>query len=222
MEQQDDKIIRDKLNTLDTLDAGYEPNLESKWSVLEAGLKKEEKGRRIVLLHRIAIAAAILILGTGAWLLLKVNSVNNEENKFAVRQTIIKDPKKPAAQDPVKVETALAVNKLTKQIRPEKTRIKSMVPDQIPTPIAAQPDTFHANENIVIENQIAIAETKPKTTKQRYVELDFNEPAISKNLPSEPVMAAQQFKFRIGFHSLVSSENIPENSGLKLTKNISN
>jgi hypothetical protein len=46
--------------------------------------------------------------------------------------------------------------------------------------------------------------------KQRYVELDFNDQPIGAHAPSEPVMAAQQFRFRLGSQS-VSFVDAPGN-----------
>lgn len=41
----EDKIIGQKINSLDSLPHGYEPNLESKWNVIEAGLDEGSKKR---------------------------------------------------------------------------------------------------------------------------------------------------------------------------------
>jgi hypothetical protein len=61
MEAWENKIIADKMHSLQDLPEDYQPNLDAKWSILEAGLPASK--RKTGFLFRYA-AAAILLLGS--------------------------------------------------------------------------------------------------------------------------------------------------------------
>jgi hypothetical protein len=67
MENWENKILADKLNSLQKLPAGYAPNLSSKWEIVEAGLPNGNKRRVIPLLIRWSVAAAILLGAFFIW-----------------------------------------------------------------------------------------------------------------------------------------------------------
>src|SRR6188768_4065609 len=59
MEAMQDKEIREKLNSLNTLPEGYSPSLDSKWELLRAGLPEKKKQPPFSLY---ALAASLLLL----------------------------------------------------------------------------------------------------------------------------------------------------------------
>src|SRR5688500_16253069 len=60
MEAMQDKIIREKLNSLDTLPEGYAPSLDSKWELLNTGKPEKKKEKPLYLWY--AAAASVLLL----------------------------------------------------------------------------------------------------------------------------------------------------------------
>src|SRR5688572_27907678 len=63
METMQDILIREKLNSLDTLPVGYALWLDSKWELLRAG--KPEKKRKPIYFWYAAAASLLLLLGFG-------------------------------------------------------------------------------------------------------------------------------------------------------------
>lgn len=191
MEKLQDKVIRDRLNALDTLPEGYTPNLASKWSVLEAGM--ENKRKKPVVIWKYVAAAAMLLMVGGASLLLirpaKPVAKTSDANK-TIGAPVISDhkPSQPIAIIEVKKETnsLQKVRKLAAQ-KPEEPQPVAVV--AIDTTIITQP-----------QEQLAVAQVKVK--KPRFTEIDFDDNPAEKL--SEPVMAAQKFRFRVNFGNAVS------------------
>lgn len=67
MEMQENKIIREKLEGLQGLPAGYQPSLESKWALIEAGLDEKKKGSVSPWMW-VAAAAVVLVFFTSRWI----------------------------------------------------------------------------------------------------------------------------------------------------------
>jgi hypothetical protein len=71
MEMRSDKIIHDKINSVNDLPEGYSPNLNSKWELLQAGLKSEQNKKSVMYyIQRTSVVAAMLLLIGGSGLLI--------------------------------------------------------------------------------------------------------------------------------------------------------
>src|SRR5687768_10547211 len=68
METMQDKLVREKLNSLDTLPEGYMPSLDSKWELLMAGQPQKQEPKRYLWY---AAAASFLLLLAFGFLFLK-------------------------------------------------------------------------------------------------------------------------------------------------------
>ena len=70
MENLENKLIADKINSLDTLPDGYVPNLEAKWALLQSKEKNEKIsflwGRKTWM--KIAACLLILLLSGIVWI----------------------------------------------------------------------------------------------------------------------------------------------------------
>src|SRR5688572_17026520 len=103
METMQDKLIREKLNSLDTLPEGYAPLLDSKWELLMAGQPEAKKSRQY---FWYATAASLLLLLGFGFLFLNIPNSSNE--------TIISHTKLPVSEEKsVAISTEKPVSKLT-------------------------------------------------------------------------------------------------------------
>src|SRR4051812_47313967 len=66
MKMQDDKVIADKLESLDVLPKGYQPNINSKWALLEEAMDERTLAGTRINKKWLRIAACLLILFTSA------------------------------------------------------------------------------------------------------------------------------------------------------------
>ena len=64
MQHLDKNMLQEKLESLDQLPAGYQPDLNSKWNLLETALdgKTEKKSKKFIILWSVA-ASLLLLLG---------------------------------------------------------------------------------------------------------------------------------------------------------------
>lgn len=200
----EDNIVKNKLNGLDTLPEGYTPNLESKWGMLEAGL--EGSRRRVWAWKPYAAAAMFLMLGGAGILLMKPKPKPRAEV--------------PAMHMPVATAEKQAKAQLQNTPGPAakyiaKAKTLSYKPKIQHIAVTVNPDPNMQPETTVVSVLQPIQREQPgavtKTKKPRFVEVDFNDAPVAAEKPSESVIAAQQFKFRIGINSV--SANPKSESG---------
>lgn len=97
MENQDNKILADKLNSLQELPVGYTPDLSSKWEIVEASLPEKNKRRKLPIWVRWSVAASVLI---GVCTIGLNKQIKNEYGKNVVRNTVPKYQPKSIAVNP--------------------------------------------------------------------------------------------------------------------------
>ena len=86
MESWENKIIRDKIDSLQRLPDSYLPDLSSKWEIIEAGLPVKKKSR-ISLLVKWSVAAAFIV-----GVLLTGIEINRNKNVKKVGMTTVNMP----------------------------------------------------------------------------------------------------------------------------------
>lgn len=197
MEMLEDNIVQSKLNSLDTLPEGYTPNLESKWSMLEAGL--EGNAKRTVAWKPIAAAAVVLILG-GATLLLQ-----QLKPKVAVTADYSKQEVKPKNSTSEPIASAPIPTQIKTAATPTTTKATNTQPviehapaalkvvDEQTVPAQETPQRDAVIEQLQ-ETQPLIA-ALPKIKKQQFVEIDFNDVPMVKQQIMEPSIAFKPFTF---------------------------
>jgi hypothetical protein len=194
MEILEDKIVRNKLGGMDTLPEGYAPNLESKWSMLEAGLNGNSR-KTVFAWKPYAVAAMLLILGGAALILMrpKTKTVTDIPSQ-QIPATLHQEP-----------ETEQQITKAPGKHKPKTIAIKkSFIPRKDHT-VAATQDNDNTQPAILPEDKPIVQEqliTAIKVKKPRFVEVDFYDAPITAQKPTESVIAAQQFKFRLGRNSV--------------------
>lgn len=195
MEMRSNKIIQDKINSVNDLPEGYSPNLNSKWELLQAGLKPEQNKKPVLYyIQRASAVAAMLLLIGGSGLL------------------IIKKPTKPTASNITtnnknivsvapNTERVNAVEEKKTIPSPQKTNKKVMV--NAPIQLAVNtPNTSidSSTQKVEVVNQ-PIANTtinEQVATTERFTEVDFTSPIITPSTPTDVLVKAQKFKFKLG------------------------
>ncbi|MFZ4799084.1 MAG: hypothetical protein ACOYMA_16400 [Bacteroidia bacterium] len=188
METHSDKLIQQKIDSVNSLPEGYSPNLNNKWEILAAGLTPKKKPLFLYFNKISAIAAMLLLIG-GISL-------------FFIKTIKRKEAVKPVVSVTKPIEKEKIVSKTNKTESP----ILVVKSDRIPTenkriekPIEiVQSESIKNDSFILLEKPaIILAEATPKKTK-RFTEIDFNEPIKQENTPPTNMAFNQRFSFKIG------------------------
>lgn len=198
MNRLNNDVIREKLNSLDTLPEGYSPNLTSKWEVLEAGLGEKTERKKPVLfwVKRISTVAAIALFIGGSGVLLI-----QRPNKPVKQKAQLKEVISPVDEQPV-----LVVNKNTKPVISRRTKTAGKQPESVvkPLPVKANEEgpvseTFTQMQEPMQETEAVATATNERVKRPaRFTEVDFNEPVITAQPPSPSLVKAQRFRFKLG------------------------
>jgi len=219
MEIQEDNIIKQKVNSLDGLPEGYEPNLESKWNIIETGLDENKRKKKIIGWYRIAIAAMLLIIGGGSLFLLRTD---------ALQPTQVENKQFQKAITPTENLVSQAKNSLSK--KESKKYIYHPIKMDSHETLVSQPlvsenkmetDSFtRLTESAKVIAEITLTDTKTKRT--RFVELDFNDQPLTTNHSNEPLFASQFIRFKFGTGNASAAAGASDGPNFKLSKTISN
>jgi len=197
MEMRSDKIIQDKINSVNDLPEGYRPKLNSKWELLQAGLKpKQNKKTVLYYLQLVSAVAAILLLigGSGLLIIKKPTKPMASSVKVPTPNDYVASPNvEPIHQ--VTIEKAVVtssqkikntdVNKASALI--ENNLVKTTVIEVIqPNSKEVQPTVDYASKE-----QVAVI-------TKRFEEVDFTTPILSQTTPTDVLVKAHKFKFKLG------------------------
>lgn len=220
MENRENKIIQNKINSMDQLPEGYEPNLHAKWALLEDSLNEKKSAVVWVNYKWLGIAAVLLILfSTGFWFSSRDNKpkhiVKDElnaapgipENKKADNKIISPQIEKQIVQRKsngirTEISTALHHDKIKSE--------EQEFPNQDPSPMVD--NTVKSDEEIILaeSNQSSglVEIPNKKVNKRRYVQVDFVSPNATTALSKESNQ--QIIRFKIGSSGRNSANAIPE------------
>lgn len=216
MDKQTDKLIADKINSLDALPHEYQPNLNSKWDLLQ--LDKNEKSAVILFLtHKwFAAAACLFILCTAGivWLMQPVIKTVTPGN--IVLKSI--EPLIEKSTTPIVTVTSSKTS-----------RVLNLTKHKIKNAIEIKPEiSFHENEIVEtkdtsVVNIIAVQQAPDtgnalfKNKKQRFVQMDFDDNIIQ---PGERNISAQSTRLRFSLGNKTKNNQLFESeSSLKLKQN---
>ncbi|MBJ7427951.1 MAG: hypothetical protein JHD28_03185 [Bacteroidia bacterium] len=212
-------IIKQKIDSINSLPPNYEPNLESKWELLEASLKPNKTKPFLFWFNRIGAAAAVLLLVGGIGMygikLIKSNGVKKPvvaQVKANFKRENLTQADKATS---VKINTK-AINK--KQEKYTKVKSTKIIAEQVPFLVLKNEviDTFSIPVSIT-ENRVVETVKKQK----RFTEIDFGETIITKPLEMK-VANIQNFKFKVGttFPNKTLTGTTADNSSFGFTKQI--
>lgn len=206
----DDKLIKQKIDSVVDLPKNYEPNLETKWDLLATSLEQQKNQKKVfVLWTRIAAAASVVLIS--GILMLLFQSTYNKTNITTQKNPVLK-PTNASTQTPPMVQSLAKQKKQTRLTKNENSALKSA--DTI--------ESIELVEDIKVQLPYYVEVTKPeqKETK-RFIEIDFEEPVLSHQTSTETIVKATQFKFRFGSSQanqrLNALQNQPNSLGLKAT-----
>ena len=186
-----DNIIKNKVDSITDLPEGYVPNLNSKWELLQAGLpqqpeKKQRKPRLFYMQLAAAVAAILLMIGGSGLLLIKKPNTAKPQAQATAK------PAQQLAKQHVSISTntlqVAAVKSTQVKNKPSKINQQSIIIDsvpQAPSPIITPEPTP--------QPMLALVEPLPIIT-----EVDFTEPVLKSITPTDVLVKAQRFKFKLG------------------------
>ena len=231
METTQDRQIREKLNSLDTLPEGYAPSLDSKWELLLAG-KPEEKPRTPYFWY--AAAASLLLLLSFGFLFF---SKSIEPKETTIANTKIAVPKPETIADPTPETVAVFAQKPTETIAaatPEKVIANPVIISKnaraktIKTPAAAN-NFVVKNTSVIPENSVQLSEptgltpaTEPVLAtsevqkiackkKTTFIEMDFEAPKPARNPRPQTQTAQINFKLKLLPKATETSATVVQN-----------
>ena len=203
-------IIKNKIDSVTDLPEGYAPNLNSKWELLQAGLPKqpEKEQRKPVMFYMqsaAAVAAMLLMIGGSGLLLIK--KPNNTKPKAQATATPSPQLDKQQVLPNVKTMQVAVVKSTQTNQKPTKNNLP-IITDSVPpapSPIITPEPTP--------QPILAQAEPLPIIT-----EVDFTEPVLQSTTPTDVLVKAQRFKFKLGIgetQGLNATTNKPSTIGLR-------
>lgn len=216
METMQDKNIREKLNSLDTLPEGYAPSLQSKWELLQAG-KPQKQEKPVYSWYAVAASLVLLICFGLVYLMPQKDAAPNlvaKQNPSQLQNTpsaaLAVIETEPATEEKavaaITTNTPAQIAASTKLIALEKSSktvakaLQKVTTEQAETPAFAAQKSLPAPAQIsdVKPNEIAAAlPVKTNKAKSRYVEMDFDAPVMPQ-APPAPVQTAQvQLKIKL-------------------------
>lgn len=180
-----DKTIQQKINSVDDLPAGYEPNLDNKWELLSAAIQSNSTQRKpfVYYANRISAIAAMLLLIGGSWYILiqkpQPTKTRAEVKPINAVKVVLNEPKV------LERVSSFKKSKSKKSVEPIITACEDLPEEPIIDINACKP---------VEEIPKIMVVTKPA----HYAEVDFTEPILTNTPPTENVVKAQRFKFKLG------------------------
>jgi hypothetical protein len=201
MQHLENNKIAESLHSLEAFPEGYQPNLEAKWQILEAGLPSEAK----IFSWKRLMVAAILLLLAGACIFVYTNS---NQTKPEIASAIIKQPETvfPVNTEPVEIvieapkATAKKRNMKPEVVKPAKNNIKQ---EQVLVTI----DQTHENINVeagveTMELPVVVPSVAKKPNKKRSFTRDFDGIPVKDSFEKT---ASKSFQFKF-FSNRQSSE----------------
>lgn len=214
METQENKIIRDKINALNGFPEGYQVNMESKWTLLEAGLENNRK--KTVFSWKWVAAVFVLFASVAVWFMLEKQK--SETKQFAGK---IKSEERPSVHFPLATLNIVSVKEqMQRKDYAHREKVFAVQhPDTATTKETLDPTT--AKDQPVLENNEPALEqvaekSEPKAealskTKQRFVECDFTDGLPPGTTYSQSASAPRGLKFKLG-NGRISNTTVQNNS----------
>ncbi len=241
MESWENKILADKLNSLQDFPAGYTPNLSAKWEIVETGLPTGKK-RRVPLLVRWSVAAAVLLAVGFVWMntsregQVGVAAIQNIVsptfllNQQVVENRLLPDNKESQslAYHPLSKTTTIPVCRDTKQSNEELAYQLPPKTVAIPVredtnrgsePMFSAPDAIIKQDTVAASPETVLASItpveKPKAAKKRIYQRDFNDGVLTTDTGFSP-STRQHFSIKLTPFNRKTNDDEPPARRLQL------
>jgi hypothetical protein len=202
-----ERTMMEKVNSIDYLPGDYAPNLQSKWELLDAGLRPQRKRHAWIYFLGSGIAAAILLLFGPAILLQQQKKSPASLPRKTAGEQLEQGFKNAGVADAKPGAKYIPKKQKVKQALPEPAQQKA----EMMVTVAAETDSL---AGLPEEKNVMLAEV-PKA--KRFTEIDFDQPAIGNRAPDGPVIASQRFRFKIGVGAQTNSTKPAGLSPLRFT-----
>jgi hypothetical protein len=214
MNKPENKIIADKLDSLDTLPEGYQPNINSKWALLEESMNEQRAAGSRMNRRWMNVAASFLFfLGTiSLWMYME----------RVITITWVPDIVQP---DPVSEVKLNSTGSPTDSFHPSKKPVmhprKEIKKETEPVIEETVSVPVESSGSAIQIQPIASLPSKATHKKQRYVQIDFDDSTTASDPPTKQNLFAQSFRFKLGLKKFLNhAENYPaDGSALKLKQN---
>jgi hypothetical protein len=199
MEARENKIISEKLNSLDNLPEGYEPNLSAKWDILYNSLPKRNiKVTRMV--SGIAIAASLLLAISLLWMnQLKVHGKKDAPSSIHIHPPIQKTIENFVLNNPSSLQTG-HLFELEKSKRILKIPLTKRHPANaiVQSELKSEPQVIpRVNmDTLIFTSQIANSPSLDKKKKRTVFQKDFDGPLTVRDTVIQKT-AVESFKIRV-------------------------
>lgn len=211
MENLENKIIQEKINSLDGLPDGYQVSLAGKWELIEASL--EGKKSKKPLWYR-SSAAAILLVAGAFWLTIKPEQPRN------MVQQVEENKNKQVAVNTEKQQTKGIIEKKEKQRLKHKRENKKQsitpVTDQLIPIVAVSADSVAPV--VAIQEKPLVAEVRK--TKPVIQVVDFTDTIKPQEWVAVINSTKPKFRFTIGSLAKSAKNKNGFDSPLKLHTNL--
>ena len=178
MRHLDKNMLQKKLESLDQLPAGYQPDLNSKWNLLETALDGTSEKRKKKFIVRWSVAASILlILGLAYYISVEQRFHPDVKSQISEKEkTGNSTAEKTPLANPL-VNSSIAEKSSKFQVR-KKTRKQSVIPQAASNKDIAPQENLMENkvtERIEMPDASLTVITEEKTVRSntRYVQIDF-------------------------------------------------
>ncbi len=196
----DDKAIAKKLATLNTLPEGYEPNLQSKWELLEGSMNRGKNSTKRIVYVWMSIAASFFIV-----LLLGTEHYFTKSNNVLVEQKALPRPNPPVIRSQL-TQSEKIQPLVVSSVHVSDKRMTKVTNQPLPTatPVVEKNQESTQEEDSLIRpilepvKTTLSAQLDPlKKVRQRYVQVDFGEPVKQTVETQEQMASAVDLHVRI-------------------------
>ncbi len=199
MELLENKIIKEKLESLDKLPSNYEVDLASKFDLVMQANQPKKKNFLLWLSVPASIAASfILFLLFGQSNIPSTQIVSKVQKHQTIKFDNVKPQKQMAIGFPIRVKNK-KVNNSNKKLESKIVTVPQLAENNL------QMNTIEKVDSLVSEIQIVSNSINKKTKKYRFQEIDFNEQVVQVNLASEAKKEASFIKFKFPDRAAVNS-----------------
>lgn len=195
MEMRSNKIIQDKINSVNDLPEGYSPNLNSKWELLQAGLKPEQNKKPVLyyIQRASAVAAMLLLIGGSGLLIIKKPTKPTASNITTNNKNIVSVAPNTERVNAVEEKKAIPSSPKTTK----KVMVNAPIQLAVNTPNTSIDSSIQKVE-VVNQSTVNTTINEQVATTERFTEVDFTSPIITPSTPTDVLVKAQKFKFKLG------------------------
>jgi len=200
MEATENKIITSKLNELKTLPKDYQPNLDSKWALLEASLAPNTTDKKRGMFWMRSAAAVLLIGLLGFWIRAeyKVKTIGNIETQVIKELPANKNQPKNRLHNELTVADKFNIVKPRAKLNTSKENGLDQKNIVLETAVLETNEVIEDSMKFVAEpaaQALTNVDAAVKKKKSRYVQIDFDN-AIEQGqaIPPEQTLFVKHIK----------------------------